>query len=65
MANNKKNRKEVEELESSYRTIAEKKQSKFANAGKQKKTLLIIISIALMLCIVAGVAGYFIYLNIL
>jgi len=64
LANNKKNRKEVEELESSYRTIAEKKQSKFANAGKQKKTLLIIISIALLLCIIAGVAGYFIYLNI-
>lgn len=64
MANNKNNRKEVEELESSYRTIAEKKQNKFAKASSQKKTLLIIISIALLLCIVAGVAGYFIYLNI-
>ena len=65
MANNKNNRKEVEELESSYRTIAEKKQNKFAKAGSQKKTLLIIISIALLLCIIAGVAGYFIYHTIL
>ncbi len=67
MASDKRKRKEVDELESTYRTIAERKQGKFAKKHNQKgkqKTVFIIISIFLMLCIVAGIAGYFIYLHI-
>ena len=67
MANNRqKIRRDVEELESSYRTIAERKQSRFSskNRHKQKqKSVLIIVSIALILCIIGGIAGYFIYLH--
>ena len=59
-------RKEVAELESSYRTIAEKKQGKFAKNNKKdkQKPILIIASAILVLCILAGIAGYFIYIGI-
>lgn len=60
-------RREVDELENSYRTIAEQKQGRYGKNIRRKQThkpLLIIASLVLVLCILGGITGYFIYLHI-
>lgn len=67
MSNNKaQKRKDIDELEKSYQTIAEQKQGKYAKRSQKSKgkVAAIICSAVLVICILGGIAGYFIYTGI-